>query len=229
MTSMLDDLRGLRVGGFVVEHKLGAGGMGSVWFARNAITGEPAAVKVAHAELLQHPAHLDRFLKEAMAAMRVKHDNVVRTVDVSQLPDGRYYLIMEYLDGLDLGEYMRRFGKLGADDALKILGAIAAALEALHQEGIVHRDLKPPNVILVRRRPGETESDAVAEGPADIDGYVVKLVDFGLAKVAPKPGRPVARAGDGVRGCRRAGRRLQPRDDRHPPGDRPAALRARGR
>ena len=194
MTSTPDDLRGLKVGGFVVEHQLGAGGMGSVWFARNAITGEPAAVKVAHAELLHHPQHLDRFVKEAMAAMRVKHENVVRTVDVSQLADGRYYLIMEYLDGLDLGEYLRRFGKLGADDALKVLGAIAAALEALHQEGIVHRDLKPSNVILVRRRPGETESDAFAAGPADIDGYVVKLVDFGLAKVAPKAGRPAAGA-----------------------------------
>lgn len=181
----MDDLRGTRVGGYVVEQMLGAGGMGTVWLARNVVTGQFAAVKVIRGDQLDNAQARQRFVREAVAASQVRHPNVVTILDVSQLADGRYYILMEYLDGIDLDGYVRRFGKLGAEDALRVLAPIAGALEGLHEAGIVHRDLKPSNVMLVRAHAAGEDNGEQSLGPAAIDAYRVKVVDFGLAKVAP--------------------------------------------
>jgi serine/threonine-protein kinase len=178
VTDQAEDLRGAHVAGsYVIERKLGEGGMGSVWAATNALTGGRAAVKVILRELLNDADMVARFLREARAA-KVQHRNIIRVLDAGQLPDQRYYIVLEFLDGGDLDRYIRSNGKLSTEDALRIAGQVLAGLETLHAAGIVHRDLKPANVMLI-------------EGEA----RTVKLLDFGLAKVDTPGAGPLSRVG----------------------------------
>ncbi len=174
------DLVGTRIGGYVVHRLLSdAGGMGTVWEARHHL--EPkrrAVVKIIRPELLPRVDMVERFLREAVAGMQVKHRHLVEIYDVAQLPDGRPYILMEFLDGGDLEGYLASYQKLSAEDALRILAQIADGLEVLHAAGIVHRDLKPSNVFLV-------------EGEARL----VKIVDFGLAKAPSSTGARLTHAG----------------------------------
>jgi serine/threonine-protein kinase len=174
------DLTGTRIGGYVVHRLLSdAGGMGTVWEARHHL--EPkrrAVVKIIRPELLPRTDMVERFLREAVAGMQVKHRHLVEIYDVAQLPDGRPYILMEFLDGGDLEGYLASYQKLGAEDTLRILAQIADGLEVLHAAGIVHRDLKPSNVFLVE---GESR--------------LVKIVDFGLAKAPSSTGARLTQAG----------------------------------
>ncbi len=174
------ELLGTRIGGYVVHRLLSdAGGMGTVWEARHNL--EPkrrAVVKIIRPELLPRVDMVERFLREAVAGMQVKHRHLVEIYDVAQLADGRPYILMEFLDGGDLEGYLASYQKLGAEDALRILAQIADGLEVLHAAGIVHRDLKPSNVFLV-------------EGEARL----VKIVDFGLAKAPSSTGARLTHAG----------------------------------
>lgn len=174
------DLVGTRIGGYVVHRLLSdAGGMGTVWEARHHL--EPkrrAVVKIIRPELLPRVDMVERFLREAVAGMQVKHRHLVEIYDVAQLPDGRPYILMEFLDGGDLEGYLASYQKLSAEDALRVLAQIADGLEVLHAAGIVHRDLKPSNVFLV-------------EGEARL----VKIVDFGLAKAPSSTGARLTHAG----------------------------------
>jgi hypothetical protein len=163
-----DALIGMPVyGGFVIERRLGEGGMGAVYAAVDRELDKAIAVKVLLPIHSSNAEVVTRFVGEAKAASRIGHDNIVRIEAKGTLPDGRAYVAMEYLDGVGLDAYLDTYRRLPPDHALLILVQIAAALDAAHARGIVHRDIKPANVF-VTRRPGL---------PARI-----KVLDFGIAR-----------------------------------------------
>lgn len=153
---------GARAGDYVIEQRVGRGGMGSVYAAVHGQLGRRAAVKVMAGDLGRDPAFVRRFALEASAIERVSHPNIVESYGFGQLDDGRCYYAMEWLEGETLSARLAR-GPLPASEMIAVLDGVAAALTAIHAKGVVHRDLTPGNLFLVR-------------------GGGVKVVDFGLAK-----------------------------------------------
>ncbi len=167
-----------------LEGLIGRGGMGVVYRARHTLLERAVAVKLLRPQFLSDERAVKRFLREAQAMARVEHANAVTIHDFGTLPDGGAYLVMEFIEGETLRSVLGRVGSLPVADAVAITEQICGAVEAAHRQGVVHRDLKPENIMFKR-------SD---------DGAVVKVVDFGLAKVidgAPTPGKPaLTSAGD---------------------------------
>jgi serine/threonine-protein kinase len=167
---------GKRIGGrYRLLRKLGEGGMGLVWSARNESTDRDFALKLMLPEAAKHAGRTQRFLNEAKAAGRLRHRSIVEVYDLGVLDDpahpgepGAPYLVMELLDGEPLDVVLRRLGKLPAGTALRIALEVARALEVAHRHGIVHRDLKPANLFLHRSLDG---------------GIVPKVLDFGVSKL----------------------------------------------
>lgn len=151
-----------------VEKVIGQGGMGVVLAATHVDSGARVAIKFLLPEANEHPEIVERFAREARAAMRVQGPHVARVSEVGTLDDGRAFLVMEYLEGCDLGEALRLHGPLPPTEAaVHVLEALEALAEA-HANEIVHRDLKPANLFL-------------ADQP---DGSVlVKVLDFGISKL----------------------------------------------
>jgi serine/threonine-protein kinase len=163
---------GTKVGEYVIERKIGQGGMGAVYAAIHPLISKKAAIKVINAELGTDPEIVARFVQEARSVNQIGHPNIVDVFAFGQLPDGRSYFVMEFLQGESLRDVVSR-PSIALGESLQILDEIAAALEAAHENGIVHRDLKPDNVFLAQARPGFV---------------IVKLLDFGIAKLAvPDP------------------------------------------
>ena len=160
-------------GRYFVEKKIGEGGMGVVFSARHAVIERPLAIKVLKREVMRDTATIQRFVREAKAASRIGHPNIVDVTDFGTTPDGMTYSVMEYVAGETLGGALRASAPFPAHRAVKIAAQIARALGAAHDKGIIHRDLKPENVFLLNR-----------DGRTDF----VKIVDFGIAKVAPPQG-----------------------------------------
>jgi serine/threonine protein kinase len=164
-------------GKYRLERELGRGGMGAVHLATHLGTDRPVAVKVIAPRFAARPEFVERFRREARAAGRLRHPNVVDVTDfgVAELDGGRVpYIVMELLDGRTLGALLREERALPLAWAVDLLEQACAALEAAHRRGIVHRDLKPDNLWL--------EPDARG-------GFTVKVLDFGLARLA-EPGAP---------------------------------------
>ncbi|HVO12964.1 MAG TPA: serine/threonine-protein kinase [Vicinamibacteria bacterium] len=152
---------GSRFGDYEILAELGAGGMGRVYRARDLTLERVVALKTLAPQLGGDPAFVQRFLKEARAAARLNHPNIVQIYSFGQVA-GTYYLAMEYVDGRSLGAFLRS-GPLAELDAISVVRHACRALAVAHAEGLVHRDIKPDNLMLTRR--GE-----------------VKLVDLGIAK-----------------------------------------------
>ena len=164
-----DDLpAGTQVGDYVVESKLGEGGMATVYLAVHPLIGKKVAVKVMSPKLSLDASAVDRFVHEARSVNQIGHPNIVDVFSFGKLTDGRSYFVMECLAGQTLAARLAE-GPVPYHDAATILIQICEALDAAHAVGIVHRDLKPENVFLVPVRGGRT---------------LVKLLDFGLAKLA---------------------------------------------
>src|SRR5262249_18551602 len=150
---------------------LGQGGMGAVYRATHLGTKRTVAVKVIQPQLSAHDQFVARFRREAEAAGRLRHPNVVDVTDfgLAQTADGPVaYLVMEYLDGCSLADIVSEEGALPIPWVIDILEQVCSAVEAAHQAGIIHRDLKPDNIWLEPNRRG---------------GYTVKVLDFGLVKM----------------------------------------------
>ncbi len=155
-----------------VIRKLGEGGMGSVYLAMHTILEKQVALKVLHGEFARKPDLVDRFMQEAKAASRIRHENVIDISDFGVTPEGHVFFAMELLQGADLHDAIAR-AKISGEllpwsRTKKIFLQICSALSAAHARGIVHRDLKPENVYLI-------------EFLGDPD--FVKLLDFGIAKL----------------------------------------------
>ncbi|MBX3186793.1 MAG: protein kinase [Labilithrix sp.] len=153
--------------------RLGAGGMSVVYLARHELISRLSAIKILRPELSLITEHRERFLREARAVNRINHPNIVEITDVGE-SDGLAYLVMEYVEGESLLAHIQR-GRLAWTRAARVGMQVASALARAHQTGVIHRDLKPENILLLPR------------GPADIEPDLVKLTDFGIAKVAGEP------------------------------------------
>ncbi len=155
---------GARLGPYEVVALIGAGGMGDVWLATELRLGRKVALKLLPPDLTRDPVRIQRFEQEARAASALNHPNVCTIHALGETDEAQHYIAMEYVEGETLRQRLTT-SKLSLREALDIGIQVAAALSVAHTGGIVHRDIKPENVML---RP---------------DG-VVKVLDFGLAKLA---------------------------------------------
>ncbi|HEV3468451.1 MAG TPA: protein kinase [Pyrinomonadaceae bacterium] len=147
---------------------LGRGGMGAVYAGVHVELDRPAAVKLLLPDFLWDSQALERFRREARAAARLNHPNIVDTYDYGLLPTGEAYIVMELVEGQTLREYMDAAHAMPAAEAVHVARQVAEGIDAAHHGGIVHRDLKPSNIILARDHRGRV---------------LVKVVDFGIAKL----------------------------------------------
>jgi len=154
-------------GKYTVLEILGTGGMGVVLSARHKALGDKVAIKLLLPKALRDKEAIGRFVREARTAVRIKSDHVVRVLDIGALDTGVPFIVMELLEGQDLGRLLRGEGRQPIAEAVDwVLQACVAIAEA-HALGIVHRDLKPSNLFLANRSDGTT---------------IVKVVDFGISK-----------------------------------------------
>jgi hypothetical protein len=150
-----------------VDEQLGTGGMGVVCRATHLGLGTPVAIKLIRPDLTADEGFVRRFLNEARRAALLRSERIARVHDVGQLETGEPFLVMELLEGLELGAYLEEHGALPTADAVNIAIQLTEGLEEAHRSGIVHRDIKPANTFLVRRPDGR---------------FAVKILDFGISK-----------------------------------------------
>jgi serine/threonine-protein kinase len=155
---------------YIVEERLGAGGMGAVYRARHLSMDRPVAIKFLHQRFVEDEAARSRFQTEARAAVKLRHANAVSVTDFGQTAEGCIYIVMELLEGRTLRETLSREAPLETARAISLMLQTSAAVAAAHEAGIIHRDLKPSNILV-------TQS---ADQPA-----VVKVLDFGIATFTP--------------------------------------------
>lgn len=155
-------------GKYRVERVLGQGGMGMVVAATHIDLDQLVAIKFLLPAAAENASAVERFAREARASAKLRSDNVVHVTDVGTFDSGEPFIVMEYLEGQDLGQLIRTGGALSIDDAVDYVLQACAALAEAHAAGIIHRDLKPANLFLAERQ--DTAS-------------VVKVVDFGISKV----------------------------------------------
>jgi serine/threonine-protein kinase len=158
----------LRVGPFILLDRLGAGGMGEVFRARNYLTGQVVALKVIREGHAEDPDAGPRFLREIRAVTALAHPNIVSAFHADQ-DGGTLYLVMEYVEGMDLTRLVRQRGPLPVAEACAYVRQAALGLQHAHERGLVHRDIKPSNLLLSRTG-------------------ALKLLDLGLARSAAMPG-----------------------------------------
>lgn len=156
-------------GRYKVLRKMGEGGMGTVYLAEHITIEKKVALKVLLHDYARKTDLKERFLQEAKAAARIGHENIVDITDFGDTPDGSVFFAMEFLEGEDLSQLIRKTGPIVWGRAKPILLQICRALGAAHAKGIIHRDMKPENIYLIER-----------EGRADF----VKVLDFGIAKMS---------------------------------------------
>jgi serine/threonine-protein kinase len=155
------------VGEYQIERKLGQGGFGAVFKGVHPLIGKQVAIKVLSQRFSVDPQMVSRFVSEARAVNQIRHHNIIDIFSFGTLEDGRFYYVMEYLDGEPLDRRLARRGPTSLAEAIPILRGVARALDAAHAKGIAHRDLKAENIFL-------------ASHP---DGVFPKLLDFGIAKL----------------------------------------------
>lgn len=154
-------------GKFKVERIIGSGGVGLVVAAKHLQLGETVALKFLLPSAARDKNDLARFFREAQAAVRLKNEHVARIIDVGKADDGSPFMVMEYLEGQDLGKLLRSHGALSVYEAVDYLLQVCEAVAEAHSLGIIHRDLKPSNFFMSRRRDGSV---------------LIKVLDFGIAK-----------------------------------------------
>jgi serine/threonine protein kinase len=154
-------------GRYQLERRLGAGGMSTVFLAQDAVLERPVAVKLLAEHLAEDEAFVARFRREALAAARLQHPNIVQVFDSGLDPESeRHYIVMEYVDGPSAADLLRQKRMLDVDETVRIVRDACHGLDYAHRAGVVHRDVKPGNLLIS----SETGT--------------VKLADFGIAKAA---------------------------------------------
>lgn len=150
-------------GRFRIEREIGTGGMGTVYLATHLDLERPVAVKIIRREFAGDADVAERFLREARTMAKLRHPHAAIIFDAGNLPDGRHFIVMEFVEGETLSQALAREGRFTASKAISIATQICDVLEEAHRLGIIHRDLKPSNILLGRRG--------------------VCVLDFGVAKV----------------------------------------------
>jgi serine/threonine protein kinase len=154
-------------GRYRLDRRLGAGGMSTVFMAIDTVLERPVAVKLLAEHLADDEAFVARFRREALAAARLQHPNIVQVFDSGlDEPSGRHYIVMEYVEGPSCADLIRDQGVLDIDQAVGIVRDACHGLDYAHRAGVVHRDVKPGNLLISK------------------DTGAVKLADFGIAKAA---------------------------------------------
>jgi serine/threonine protein kinase len=153
-----------------IRRLIGRGGMGAIYLARQTALDRDVALKLIAKEVSNDPMFVERFEREAKALAKLSHPNIVTVYDFGRTKDGIAYLIMEFVDGVNLREAIAT-RSVGSDDALELVSTMCLALEYAHSKGVVHRDIKPENILL-----GEDGS--------------LKIADFGIAKIVDDNNRP---------------------------------------
>jgi len=172
---------GTRLGKYKVLSHIATGGMGTVYKASDEELGRVVALKVLDANMAEKPNTLERFRREARHAAQLAHKNIVMLFEYGQA-EGMHFLALEYVEGIDLYDYIERKGRLAPEESRRILVQAVQALDHAFQQGIIHRDIKPSNFLLTRDR----------------DRMRVKLTDMGLALNANEETFRVTRAGSTV-------------------------------
>ena len=160
----METLIGKQLGNYIIQAEIGRGGMAVVYKAYQPALERYVAIKVLPQQFTFDREFVERFLREARAAARLNHPNIVTIHDVGQA-DGTYYIVMEYVEGPSLTDLLHRQGALLPQQVAQIVAQVASALDYAHQQGFIHRDVKPSNVLLGA-------------------GGVAKLTDFGIVKAA---------------------------------------------
>lgn len=168
---------GREIENYRIDGVIGEGGMGAIYRATDVNLMRPVAVKVMHGELAEDPTFQGRFLQEARAAARLDHPSIVRVYHFGR-EGGLLYIVMELVDGLSLGAYLRRLAGLNQvvrlEESLSLVAQAADALGYAHRQGVIHRDVKPDNILIKRLdradRPGDPPLRAM-------------VTDFGLARL----------------------------------------------
>lgn len=161
-----------KFGQYQLHHKIGAGGMGEVYYAEHELLKRPCAIKLIRSESTADPLALARFEREVRSAARLSHHNTIEIYDYGHTDDGTFYYVMELLKGMSLADIVARFGPLPPGRAVFLLRQTCAGLAEAHALGLVHRDLKPANLFV-----------ALHGGEHD----VIKILDFGLVKLTSEP------------------------------------------
>ncbi len=154
---------------YTIVDKIGAGGMGDVYLGLNEPLGQQVAIKFLNEKFTSDEKIVLRFLNEARSYCKVNHPNAVTLLEYGQHSDGSLYLITEYIEGDGLTQVVRREGPLSAETIVSVGVQVCEVLSAAHNQGIIHRDLKPDNLMMISGSRGR---------------YAVKVLDFGIAKIA---------------------------------------------
>jgi eukaryotic-like serine/threonine-protein kinase len=149
-----------------VEQVLGEGGMGVVCRAHHLHLDQPVAIKFLLPQMVENPAVVQRFLREAQAAVKLRGEHVARVIDVGRLDDGCPYMVMEYLEGADLGQILKHYGAQSPEVTADLMLQACEGIAEAHALGIVHRDVKPSNFFITRRPDGTP---------------LLKILDFGIS------------------------------------------------
>jgi serine/threonine-protein kinase len=154
-------------GRYRIEGRLGAGGMSTVFRAQDQVLERPVAVKLLAEHLAEDDAFVARFRREALAAARLQHPNIVQVFDSGQdASSGRHYIVMEFVEGPSCADLLREHRMFDADDTVRIVRDACHGLDYAHRAGVIHRDVKPGNLLVAN------------------DTGTTKLADFGIAKAA---------------------------------------------
>jgi serine/threonine protein kinase len=153
------------IGRYRLLAHIATGGMGIIYKARDEETGQPVALKILLPALAQNPRTLERFRREAGRYAKLSHEHIVRLHEFGEA-NGIHFLALDYVDGIDLHEYISRKGTLDADEACLLVTQAVRALAYLHQQNIIHRDVKPSNILITKKN----------------DWPIIKLTDLGLAR-----------------------------------------------
>jgi eukaryotic-like serine/threonine-protein kinase len=152
---------------YVIERRLGAGGMSTVFMANDAVLERPVAVKLLAEHLADDEAFVARFRREALSAARLQHPNIVQVFDSGQdRESGRHFIVMEYVDGPSCADLLRERRELDVDLTVRVIRDACHGLDYAHRAGVIHRDVKPGNLLQAE------------------ETWITKLADFGIAKAA---------------------------------------------
>ncbi|MEW6731225.1 MAG: bifunctional serine/threonine-protein kinase/formylglycine-generating enzyme family protein [Acidobacteriota bacterium] len=158
---------------YLIESLLGTGGMGNVYRGRHVQIETNVAIKILHANLVSDSTSVERFRREARAALTVNHPNAIQVMDFGVTDDNTVYIVMELLEGISLQKILEKNGPIASGKTVQIFKQVCAAVGAAHTKNVIHRDLKPDNIIILNYNTAEE---------------MVKVLDFSIAKVSAPGG-----------------------------------------